>query len=49
MSGVRTAFYVNTSPRNDHMLGFLDLNHIQLNHGDSDKAPSYRRAFRVFD
>jgi hypothetical protein len=47
--GLRTVFYVNTSPRNDHMLSFLDLCHIQLNHGDSDKAPSYRRAFRVFD
>ena len=40
---------MNTSPRNDHMLRFLDLYHIQLNHGDSDKAPSYRRVFRMFD
>ena len=49
VSSLRTVFYVNTSPRNDHMLRFLDLNQIQLNHGDSDKAPSYRRVFRAFD
>jgi hypothetical protein len=47
--GLKTAFYVNTSPRNAHMLTFLDVNQIQLNHGDSDKAPSYRRAFRLYD
>jgi hypothetical protein len=49
VSSLRTVFYVNTSPRNEHMLRFLDLNHIQLNHGDSDKAASYRRVFRTFD
>ncbi|HET9647240.1 MAG TPA: CDP-glycerol glycerophosphotransferase family protein [Microlunatus sp.] len=46
---LRTVFYVNTSSRNEPMLAYLGLQHIQLNHGDSDKAPSYRRAFRVFD
>jgi hypothetical protein len=44
-----TVFYVNTSPRNEPMLAFLGLHQIQLNHGDSDKAPSYRRAFRLYD
>ena len=44
-----TVFYVNTSPRNEPMLAFLDLHQIQLNHGDSDKAPSYRRVFRQYD
>jgi CDP-glycerol glycerophosphotransferase (TagB/SpsB family) len=31
------------------MLAVLGLHQIQLNHGDSDKAPSYRRAFRLYD
>ena len=47
--GVKTAFYVNTSPRNADMLQFLELHQIQLNHGDSDKATSYRRLFREYD
>jgi hypothetical protein len=46
---LRSVFYVNTSPRNEPMLAFLEVQHVQLNHGDSDKAPSYRRAFRVYD
>lgn len=46
---VRTVFFVNTSPRNADMLQFLELNQIQLNHGDSDKATSYRRLFREYD
>jgi CDP-glycerol glycerophosphotransferase (TagB/SpsB family) len=46
---LKTAFYVNTAPKNEHMLRFLELNQVQLNHGDSDKAPSYRRAFRLYD
>ena len=46
---LKTAFYVNTSPRNEHMLRFIELNHVQLNHGDSDKAASYRRVFRAYD
>jgi len=46
---LKTVFYVNTSPRNEPMLAFLTLHQIQLNHGDSDKAPSYRRAFRIYD
>ena len=49
VSTLRTVFYVNTSPRNEHMLRFLELTHIQLNHGDSDKAASYRRVFRAYD
>jgi CDP-glycerol:poly(glycerophosphate) glycerophosphotransferase len=49
VGSMRTVFYVNTSPKNDDLLRFLDLCHIQLNHGDSDKATSYRRLFRVYD
>ncbi len=46
---VRTVFFVNTSPRNADMLQYLGVNQIQLNHGDSDKATSYRRLFRLYD
>jgi hypothetical protein len=49
VGSLRTAFYVNTSPKNNDLLRFLDLCHIQLNHGDSDKATSYRRLFRLYD
>jgi CDP-glycerol:poly(glycerophosphate) glycerophosphotransferase len=46
---LKTVFFVNTAPRNVHMLQYLGINQIQLNHGDSDKAPSYRRIFRMYD
>jgi hypothetical protein len=46
---LKTAFFVNTAPKNAHMVHYLGINQIQLNHGDSDKAPSYRRAFRMYD
>jgi hypothetical protein len=48
-STLKTIFYVNTAPKNLHMLQYLGINQIQLNHGDSDKAPSYRRIFRMYD
>jgi len=46
---LKTVFYVNTAPKNVHMLQYLGINQVQLNHGDSDKAPSYRRVFRMYD
>ena len=46
---LKTAFFVNTAPQNAHMVHYLGINQIQLNHGDSDKAPSYRRVFRMYD
>jgi CDP-Glycerol:Poly(glycerophosphate) glycerophosphotransferase len=46
---LKTAFFVNTAPKNTHMVHYLGINQIQLNHGDSDKAPSYRRVFRMYD
>jgi hypothetical protein len=46
---LKTAFFVNTAPRNAHMVHYVRINQIQLNHGDSDKAPSYRRVFRMYD
>jgi CDP-Glycerol:Poly(glycerophosphate) glycerophosphotransferase len=46
---LKTAFFVNTAPKNAHMVHYIGINQIQLNHGDSDKAPSYRRVFRMYD
>jgi hypothetical protein len=46
---LQTVFFVNTAPTNAHMVHYLGINQIQLNHGDSDKAPSYRRVFRMYD
>jgi hypothetical protein len=46
---LKTAFFVNTAPKNAHMVHYVGINQIQLNHGDSDKAPSYRRVFRMYD
>lgn len=41
--------YVNSASRNTHMLRYPTLRHIQLNHGDSDKAPSVNPNFRAYD
>jgi hypothetical protein len=48
-SSLKAAFFVNTAPKNAHMVHYLGITQIQLNHGDSDKAPSYRRVFRMYD
>ncbi|MFV2100901.1 CDP-glycerol glycerophosphotransferase family protein [Micromonospora sp. LOL_024] len=46
---MRAAFYVNTATKNNHLIRYTNLTHIQLNHGDSDKVPSYNPAFRIYD
>ncbi len=46
---LKTFFYVNTATKNAHTIRYADLTHIQLNHGDSDKAPSYNPVFRMYD
>ncbi|NLF04311.1 MAG: glycosyl transferase, partial [Actinomycetales bacterium] len=46
---LKAVFYTNTATRNCHMVRYHELNHIQLNHGDSDKAPSYNPVFRMYD
>jgi hypothetical protein len=48
-SSVKTVFYVNNSMRNTHMVRYPQVKHVQLNHGESDKAPSYNPVFRMFD
>src|SRR5699024_11839362 len=46
---LRTAFYVNSAARNEHILSFTQLMHVQLNHGESDKGPSFSPVFRSYD
>src|SRR5699024_4906439 len=46
---LRAAFYVNNAARNSHLVRFAALTHVQLLHGDSDKAPSYNPVTAMFD
>ena len=46
---IRVAFYVNHGAKNAHCVRFTNITHIQLHHGDSDKAPSATPASAVFD
>ncbi len=45
----RLALYVNTGTRNNQLVRFPDLFHVQLHHGDSDKPPSSGKALRLYD
>ena len=46
---LRCVFYVNNALRNVHVVRYSGVRHVQLNHGDSDKATSYNPVFRMFD
>lgn len=46
---MKVAFYVNTATKNCHYVRYTQMTHIQLNHGDSDKAPSFNPVFRMYD
>ncbi|MGI5215766.1 CDP-glycerol glycerophosphotransferase family protein [Plantactinospora sp. CA-290183] len=46
---LRVAFYVNHGAKNSHCIRFGHLTHIQLHHGDSDKAPSANPVSAIFD
>ncbi len=46
---LRTVFYVNTATRNAQLVRFWELTHVQLNHGDSDKAASFNPVIRMYD
>lgn len=46
--GLGTAFYVNNAARNAHLVRFAGLEHVQLGHGDSDKAPSFSPVHRLY-
>lgn len=45
----RAAFYVNNAVLNNHMIRYSELMHIQLLHGESDKAASTNPVTRMFD
>ncbi|MFY1669915.1 CDP-glycerol glycerophosphotransferase family protein [Plantactinospora sp. WMMB334] len=46
---LRVAFYVNHGAKNSHCIRFTHLTHIQLHHGDSDKATSANPVSAIFD
>lgn len=46
---LRAVVYVNTTLKNAHFIRFTELNHIQINHGDSDKPASVSPMFRMFN
>ncbi len=46
---LRAAFYANNGMKNVHMVRFNQLTHVQLLHGDSDKASSYNPVTAMFD
>lgn len=46
---IRTAFYVNNAKKNDNCIRLTSVNHVQLLHGESDKASSYNPVSRKFD
>ena len=45
----RGVFYVNNAMRNNHMIRYSTLTHIQLLHGESDKASSANPITRMYD
>jgi hypothetical protein len=46
---LRVAFYVNHGAKNSHCIRYTQLTHVQLHHGDSDKAPSANPVSAIFD
>ena len=46
---IRAAVYVNNGMRNTHMLRHTHLRHVQMLHGESDKAPSVNKFARAYD
>ena len=47
--GLGAVFYVNNGMKNTHMVRFHHLTHVQLLHGDSDKASSYNPVTAMFN
>lgn len=46
---LNAVFYVNNAPSNTNCTRFAHLWHVQLNHGDSDKPPSFAPSMRQYD
>ncbi len=49
LPGMKACFYANNGSKNSHMVRFNRLTHIQLLHGDSDKASSYNPVTGIYD
>ncbi len=47
--GLRAAFYVNNGMKNAHCVRYTHLTHVQLYHGDSDKAVTASPLNAMFD
>jgi hypothetical protein len=47
--GLKAVFYVNNGMKNMHLVRFNHLTHIQLLHGDSDKASSFNPVTAMYD
>lgn len=47
--GCRMALYVNTGTKNNQLVRFSELLHVQLHHGESDKPPSSGKTMRLYD
>ena len=47
--GLRAAFYVNNGMKNAHCVRYVGLTHVQLYHGDSDKAVTSSPVTAMFD
>ncbi|QTX05258.1 CDP-glycerol glycerophosphotransferase family protein [Agromyces archimandritae] len=47
--GMTSAFYVNNALSNANFVRFPGIWHLQLNHGDSGKAPSFNPSMRMYD
>jgi hypothetical protein len=45
----QTALYVNTGTKNNQLIRFSELLHVQLHHGESDKPPSSGKTLRLYD
>ncbi|QSB15254.1 CDP-glycerol glycerophosphotransferase family protein [Natronosporangium hydrolyticum] len=46
---LRVAFYVNNGMKNAHLVRYTQLTHVQLYHGDSDKAVTASPLNQLFD
>lgn len=44
-----TVFYGNLAGKNEHMVWYDHLTHVQMNHGESDKKSSFNPAYRLYD
>lgn len=49
LPSMKAVFYANNGSKNSHMVRFNQLTHIQLLHGDSDKASSFNPVTAMYD